>query len=150
MTKQERMAGLVFVMFGLAVGIYSFTALKVGSVSQPGPGLFPLICGVGIVLLCLLWLFRSRNAAPASEPLWSEKNWQGPLLAVIIMSVYAALMGEPGYIPSTGAIPIGRQKPVERESWGKTGSVTGIGTVSTYDLVRILLKVALAGGLLGI
>ena len=58
MTKQERTAGLIFAMFGVATGVYSFTALKIGSIGQPGPGLFPLICGFGIVLLCLIWLFQ--------------------------------------------------------------------------------------------
>jgi hypothetical protein len=150
MTKQERMAGLVFAMFGLAISIYSLTALKIGNISQPGPGLFPLICGVGIILLCLLWLFRNRNACNTSEPLWSGGNWFRPALAVVIMVAYAALMEDLGYVLSTLLFLIIWQKLVEGEKWQKTAIITVAGTVAMYILFVYLLKVALPEGMLGI
>ena len=51
MTKQERNAGVLILIFGLAVAAYSFSILPLGSIKQPGPGMFPLICGGGIVFL---------------------------------------------------------------------------------------------------
>lgn len=150
MTKQERTAGLVFALFGLATGAYSITALKIGSISQPGPGLFPLICGVGIVILCLLWLFQHRGNCTESEPLWCEGNWKAPSLAVLIMVVYTAAMEDLGYVPSTFLFLIAWQKIIEREKWPKTAAIAVLGTLSMYALFVYLLKVALPEGILGI
>ena len=150
MTKQERTAGLVFAMFGVATGVYSFTALKIGSISQPGPGLFPLICGSGIVLLCLLWLFQHRNKVSTSEPLWFEGNWHGPALAVVIMIAYTALMEELGYVLSTFLFLVAWQMIVEREKWRKTAVIAVVGSLSMYLLFVYLLKVALPEGIFGI
>lgn len=150
MTKQERTAGLVFAMFGLATGVYSFTALKIGSVSQPGPGMFPLICGIGIIIMCLLWLFRNRNECNESEPLWSDGNWYRPLLAVVSMALYAALMEKLGYVFSTLLFLIAWQVLIEREKWRKTAIIAITGTVVMYILFVYLLKVALPEGILGI
>lgn len=150
MTKQERMAGLVFAIFGLATGVYSFTALKIGTISQPGPGMFPLICGAGIVVMCLLWLFRNRNVCNSSEPLWSKMNWVRPVLAVATMIVYASLMEELGYVLSTLLFLITWQILIEREKWRKTAIIAIVGTISMYVIFVYLLKVALPEGILGI
>lgn len=150
MTKQERTAGLVFAIFGVATGVYSFTALKIGSISQPGPGLFPLICGFGIVLLCLIWLFQHRKETSRSAPLWFEDNWHGPLIAVVIMVVYTALMEDLGYVLSTFLFLIAWQMIIEREKWRKTAIVAVVGTLSMYLLFVFILKVALPEGIFGI
>ena len=150
MTKQERTAGLVFAMFGLATSAYSLLALKTGTINQPGPGMFPLICGVGIVIMCLLWLFRNRNECRTSEPLWSQKNWVRPVLAVGSMVVYAALMEVLGYSLSTLLFLITWQVLIEHEKWRKTAIIAIVGTVSMYIIFVYLLKVALPEGILGI
>jgi hypothetical protein len=150
MTKQERMAGLIFAMFGLAVGVYSGTALKIGTISQPGPGMFPMICGFGITLTCLIWLFKNRNACNNSTPLWSQRNWCRPLLAIVCMSVYAALMEELGYVISTLLFLVAWQLLIEAEKWKKTAVIALVGTVVMYILFVYLLRVALPEGMFGI
>ena len=150
MTKQERLAGLIFAMFGLATGVYSATALKIGTVSQPGPGMFPLICGVGIVLACLIWLLKNRTECRDSIPLWHNRNWCRPLLAIVSMSVYAALMEVLGYLISTFLFLIAWQVLIEAERWKKTALIAIIGTVTMYILFVYLLRVALPQGMLGI
>jgi amino acid transporter len=105
---------------------------------------------VGIVLLCLLWLFKNRNACSASEPLWCGGNWCRPALAVAIMVVYTALMEVLGYSLSTLLFLIVWQRLVEREKWRKTAAITVAGTVVMYILFVYLLQVALPEGMLGI
>jgi len=150
MTEQERTAGWVFILFGLFVAIYSLFALKIGSVSQPGPGLFPLICGVGIVMLCLLWLFKNRKICLDSEPLWESGNWKGPLLSVTIMFAYAALMEILGYTLSTLVFLVAWQVLIEQEKWRKTAIIAIVGTATMYVLFVYLLGVALPEGIFGI
>jgi putative tricarboxylic transport membrane protein len=150
MTKQERVAGWVFILFGLFVAIYSTSALKIGTVSQPGPGLFPLICGVGIVVLCILWQFKNRQNCLDSDPLWEDGNWKGPLLAVVIMFAYAALMETLGYTLSTLIFLVSWQMLIEQEKWRKTAVIAIIGTASMYVIFVYLLGVALPDGIFGI
>jgi len=149
MTKQERNAGLGFTVFGLLTALYSVSALSIGSIKQPGPGLFPLICGGGIVVLSLLWIYRGRMARFCSEPLWPEAEWKRPATAVVILIGYTAVMEYIGYSLSTLIFLIAWQVIVEQENWRRTAVIAVIGTVSMYILFVYLLGVALPPGLIG-
>ena len=147
MTRQERNAGLVFILFGLAVAMYSVTALSTGTIKQPGPGLFPLICGGGIVGLCLLWIFRGSEQI-CSEPLWEEKQWIRPVIAVIVLLVYTALMEDLGYPLSTLVFLVAWQRFIENAGWRRTAVISVVGTVAMYILFVYLLSVPLPLGIL--
>ena len=148
MTRQERNAGLVFLLFGLAVATYSVTALSTGTIKQPGPGLFPLICGGGIVLLCLLWIFRGYSEQICSEPLWEEKQWIRPVIAVIVLLVYTAIMEDLGYPLSTLAFLAAWQRFIENAGWRRTAVISIVGTIAMYILFVYLLSVPLPLGIL--
>ena len=148
MTKQERNAGVLILIFGLAVAAYSMTVLSLGSIKQPGPGMFPLICGVGIVFLCSLWLIRGNNGILCSEPLWRERNWKNPAVCILILLVYTALMEDLGYLPSTLLFLVAWQILIERANWRRTAIIAIIGTTVMYLLFVYLLSVALPMGIL--
>lgn len=148
MTKQERNAGVLILIFGLAVAAYSMTALSLGSIKQPGPGMFPLICGVGIVFLCGLWLIRGNIGILCSEPLWREGNWKSPAVCILILLVYTALMEDLGYLPSTLLFLVAWQILIERANWRRTVIIAIIGTTVMYLLFVYLLSVALPMGIL--
>lgn len=143
MTKYERRAGVFFIMLGIAVAIYSLSALQLGTIRQPGPGLFPFISGIGIAALCLAWLAANRRADAEAEPFWQERQWLPPLLAVIITIAYAALMEPLGYTLSTTLFLAAWQKIIERASWRKAAVIAAIGTLAMYILFVHLLGVAL-------
>lgn len=149
MTKQERNAGLLFILFGLAVALYSVSALSVGSIKQPGPGLFPLVCGIGIVIMCLIWLFRGRMSEFCSEPLWTDGEWKRPAAAVVVLIVYTAMWESVGYAFSTLIFLIAWQVLIEQANWRRTAVIAVIGTVVMYLLFVYLLGVSLPAGLIG-
>ena len=149
MTKQERNAGVLILIFGLAVAAYSFSILPLGSIKQPGPGMFPLICGGGIVFLCLLWMIRGGGiGALCSEPLWQEREWKRPAICVMILLVYTALMEDLGYLPSTLLFLVAWQKLIDHANWRKTIIISVVGTTAMYLLFVYLLSVALPMGIL--
>lgn len=149
MTIYERRAGLFFILLGVAVSIYTLSTLKLGTIHQPGPGLFPLISGVGIAALAAFWLAANRKCNNDCEPLWQESQWLPPLLGVIVTIVYAALMEPLGYTLSTLIFLLAWQKIIEREKWLKASIIAVVGTVTMYIVFAYLLRVDLPGELFG-
>lgn len=147
MTKQERLSAVFFLTIGVAVAYYGVTVLKLGSVKEPGPGFFPALCGAGIMILCLVWLVTSR-ISEADRPLWGPGEWVSPVLAVVIITAYAAGLEILGYITSTLLFLVLWQLVVEREKWKKTAIIALIGTAAMYALFSFLLGVPLPTGLL--
>ena len=150
MTKQERTAGCVLILLGVAVACYSLSALQIGTTNKPGPGLFPFTCGVGIVILCAIWILSNRNSDMHSEPLWRKSQWHAPVIALVIMTIYASLMEPIGYLFSTFIFVIAWQIFIEREKWIKASIMAGVGTVVMYLVFVYLLGVALPEGMFGI
>ena len=149
MTKQERIAGIVLILMGIAVAIYAMTALQLGTINKPGPGMFPFICGAGIVIVCVIWI-RGQKCDTNSEPLWQKGQWHAPVLALIVMTIYTALMEPLGYFLSTLIFIMAWQIFVEREKWLKTVIIAGVGTVVMYFVFAYLLGVALPEGMFAI
>jgi putative tricarboxylic transport membrane protein len=150
MTKQERRAGIFLVLLGVAVMYYAVVNLSLGSLTQPGPGLFPFISGAGITILSTVWILINLKFEIKSEPLWEKGELLLPLIAALIIILYAALMDTLGYILSTVAFLVAWQYFIEREKWVKTALITIIGTVVMYLLFANLLSVPLPEGIFSI
>jgi hypothetical protein len=148
MTNQERRAGLFLICLGLASAYYGMFALRIGTISQPGPGAFPFISGAGIVILCLVWIVANPVPAGKSQPLWSKGQLVRPVVATAAITAYAWLMEPLGYVLSTFAFLVGWQVFVEGEKWRKTTAVAVVGTAAMYLLFVRLLSLALPEGLL--
>lgn len=146
MTIQERRAGIILVVLGVLTAYYGLTVLKIGTVSQPGPGFFPFISGAGIAVLCLVWILGNR-VADSSEPFWSKGQLTRPALATATTTAYAVLMEPLGYIVATLAFLIAWQILIEGEKWRKTAVIAVVGTTTMYLLFMYLLGVALPGGM---
>ncbi|MCK7504842.1 MAG: tripartite tricarboxylate transporter TctB family protein [Desulfobacterales bacterium] len=91
---------LVFV--GIGVVIESIR-LKVGTPLMPQPGFFPLIAGlllVGLALIFLLQNWLQRGLAP-QQPQEAFGELRRPAILVASMSVYTALLMPVGYVLPT-------------------------------------------------
>lgn len=148
MTKQERMAGLLLVLLGIAVVYYGFSVLTVGTIQEPGPGFFPVICGTGIVILSIVWFITSLKTEVCEAPLWGKGAWVSPVIAVILITIYASIMETLGYVLATIVFLIAWQQAIEREKWIKTGTIAIVGTAVMYVLFAYLLGVPLPEGTL--
>lgn len=147
MTKQERRAGIFLLLLGIAVMYYAIVDLKIGTITQPGPGLFPFISGGGIAILCTIWILTNLKAMQKVEPLWQKGELRTPVFAVVIITVYTVLLDQLGYALSTALFFVAWQVIIEREKWLKTALVTVIGTLAMYLLFSYLLSVPLPEGI---
>lgn len=147
MNKYERRAVVALLVFSLAIIYYSLTKLSLGTFQEPGSGLFPFICGAGILILCLIW-FAINPKINTCEVLWKKGAWIAPVIAMVIIILYTFGLETLGYCVSTFIFLIAWQVVIVREKWVKTGIIAVIGTVAMYVLFDYLLGVPLPRGLL--
>jgi len=151
-TKQEIIAGIVLLLFGLAIVVYSSQKLMFGSFSKPGSGFFPIICGYGISLAALIWILPGLiTRSIGSDRLWpkGEFAWKNALIAMILLAVYAVTTDLLGYVLATFVFMALWQIIIVREKWWKILLISGLSTASVYVLFILLLRIYVPKGPLG-
>ncbi len=149
-TKQEVISGIVFFLFGIYVIQYSYRFLNFGSFSKPGSGFVPLISGVGIAAIALIWvLLNTIGKKPPSVPLWADGIWKLPVLAMLISLAYALLIDPLGYVLATFVFMVTWQIILVREKWWKILLIGVISTAGVYVVFVQLLRVFVPKGPLG-
>jgi hypothetical protein len=150
MTRQHKLAGILFIVLGVYVTLYSFIKLDVGSLGAPGSGFFTLLCGLGIFVLSSLWLISGLRQQADPTPLWGKLQWLKPFIAVGITIIYAILMASAGYILSTAAFIVLWQIVIAKAKTRTIIIFSLVGTVAMYLVFKVLLSVPLSNGILGI
>ena len=102
MTSQKSMkdllAGLIFIGFGLSFGYTSLT-YDVGTALRMGPGYFPLILSIVILLLGLVIVAQSFFTGPDEIPL-GRVPWFGLILLIGGLVFFGATVRGLGLAPS--------------------------------------------------
>ncbi len=150
MKKYERITGMIFILIGVADMIYSVFTLSLGNFHKPGPGFFPLLCGLVLVIFSAIWIFTKKEGDEEEKPFWEKGQWVKPLIAVVVITVYGAIMEDVGYLLSTFVFLLAWQIFIEREKWVRTLLISVIGTITMYFLFIYLLGVPLPEGILSI
>jgi len=135
-------------LLGLAAVIYSVVELDLGNLARPGPGMFPFLSGVGIVVLTLLWLGINVKKIAKGTPLWGKNEWVNPIILIILTIVYIALLEYAGYIISTLLFVFGWQMLIEHRKISSSLLTAGVCTVALYLVFVIFLRVPLPEGIL--
>ncbi len=102
MTSQKSMkdllAGLIFIAFGLAFGYASLT-YDIGTALRMGPGYFPLILSLVILLLGIVIVVQSFFTGPDEIPL-GRVPWLGLILLIGGLVFFGATVRGLGLAPS--------------------------------------------------
>ncbi len=98
MTKYDRISTLFLVGLAIAVSLESIR-IGPGSLSNPGPGLIPLGCGLVLGILSLIGFFRTF-VRPSSEVLRKNavKLGGSTIAALVSMLVFAFLIDTLGFL----------------------------------------------------
>lgn len=148
MNKNERWAVLFLILLSVAVIYYSLTKLSLGTISAPGSGFFPFVCGAGILTLCLIWFAINPKVDGNTPRLWEKGTWIAPVIAMVLISLYTFGLEILGYCTATFIFLIAWQVAIVREKWIKTGVIAIVGTAAMYLLFGYLLGVPLPEGFL--
>lgn len=142
MKKYERITAILTSLAGVSIMVYAWHTLKLGSIHVPDAGFVPFLCGVGLVVLGIVWLVILQwNKEQADESPAEKRLWQRPLLSMALMVLYGWAMGTIGYITSTLIFMVVWQQVIEHEKWFKTMVIALLGTLAMYALFVYLLKV---------
>jgi putative tricarboxylic transport membrane protein len=140
-------AVLIFIGIGVVIGSIR---LHVGTLSMPQPGFFPLVGGlllIGLSLILLVQGWLGRGTAPR-QPREAFGEWRRPLILVVSMSIYTAVLEAFGYVLPTIAIAAVVLRVLGVTSW-KALILTSVGlSVGTYYLFGRIMGIELPAGVL--
>ncbi|RVX38666.1 putative tricarboxylic transport membrane protein [Nonomuraea polychroma] len=132
-------AALVPLVIGVVAAIMSWS-LGVGSLSAPGPGMWPLVVSVAMVIVAAVLVLQSR-------PRGDEERFTKDVVTVAIAAAsligYAFLFELVGFEVPTIALLVLWLKGLGRESWRMTAVVSVVATAALYLLFITGLGVSL-------
>ena|SRR3989442_4265413 len=140
---------VVSALFWLAVAIFAAVeglALKLGSLSRPGPGFFPFWGGVSLGLLSLVHLVTSLGTHSTG----ARSAFRSVKLAVVVAALLAyLLLLEPlgfGIVTFLFLFLLFR---LEQRSWTFSAVGALVGALTSYGLFQLWLKTQLPPGPFG-
>lgn len=96
--SKDLLAGLIFIGFGLAFG-YASLDYQIGTAFRMGPGYFPLVLSVIIVVLGVVILVQSILAGPDETPM-GDFPWLGLVLIIGGLVFFGFTVRGLGLVPS--------------------------------------------------
>jgi hypothetical protein len=170
--KKDSWLSVFWIVCALATCAGSYR-LSLGSLSDPGPGMFPFLAGAALGVLSMIeWWNISRvyrksmrtlaqtvgegavgaRAAPAEtvEPMFANRLGALKAAAIIVaLLIYALTMEHLGFILSTALFIAFLLWLVERQRWYVIVFGSVVSTLSTYIVFKVWLDTALPAGLFG-
>ncbi|PXY27141.1 tripartite tricarboxylate transporter TctB family protein [Prauserella muralis] len=137
--RQNRIAAAVPLAIGALAAVASWQ-LGVGDTADPGPGLWPLIVSVAMVVVSAVLFLQPR-------PTGTEERFgrESLVVAVGVLSLlgYALLFERVGFEIPTVALLVLWLKVLGRESWRMTVAVSLVASAASYLLFITGLEVSL-------
>jgi putative tricarboxylic transport membrane protein len=132
----------------VAAGLYAAVAaygFGLGKLSEPGPGFFPfvaavlvVVCSIAIVFAALIPTLEKRFATEEPAP---PVRWIRIWLCVAALAVYAIALPWIGFGLSTFLLMIGLSRIDPTVTWRAALLIGGLGAVGFWIVFAYLLKV---------
>ena len=119
----------------LALG-YLFAARRypLDTLATPGPGIFPLMAGVGL-LAAALWQLAGNAATPvASEPPTAPPGRAAPAITAIVLVLYAIAFPRVGFLASSFALVVVASRLMGLAGWWRPAALA-LGITAASHLV---------------
>ena len=151
MGKADRISGLFWFLFSVAIGIESYR-LGLGTLRQPGPGFLFFWTSVAVGIMSLVVLVRAwapTKTGIQENPLFGKKGLAKIIPAIVSLFLYAFFMESLGFIPVTLFLFLFLLKIIEKRSWAFTLLTSVLVTGMAYLIFEVWLQCQLPKGLLG-
>jgi len=128
---RDLLAGLLFVAFGVAALVLSH-AYEIGAASRMGPGYFPRL--LGLLLVVLGSVLALRGFWPSSEP---QPRWRWRPLLVVLAGVASFTVAAPrlGLVVASLLLVFISSAASEEFSWKEaliSGAIQGLAAVAVF------------------
>ena len=149
----DRVSSLFWLAVGLAT-LYGSVQLGLGTLREPGSGLFPFLAGVFISLVALIIFLKSLiqwRAVPLDlKAHWTGVNWHRSLIICLLVLGFILFLEGLGFFVTSFLLLFLIFRYVERLSWGNSIIIPVLTLGLTYLLFNVLLKSTLPKGIFGI
>ncbi len=137
--------GICFLILIGSLGIWQAYRLPLGSLKNPGAGLFPfwislILCGLGVLSLMNLIVDRGR-VKPVSWPM--PPAWKRIGFGLLFFTVYALILEPLGYVFSTILLMLLFSKIIFQKSWLQSALLGFLAVLASYSLFVWLLGMRL-------
>ena len=143
--SRDRVSGLFWLTLAIVVAVLSFR-LKLGTLSQPGPGFFPFWGAIvlGILSVILLVHAHTRGALPSTAGI------RASVLVIVVAALlaYVLLLEMLGFVIVTFLFLLLLLRVVRR-GWTTSGVAALAGAGASYALFQLWLKTQLPRGPFG-
>jgi putative tricarboxylic transport membrane protein len=147
--KWDRVTGYVLLIIGV-VTLWGSVHLSMGTLKHPGPGFFPFLLGLVLVIFSIVLVFKHWEKDKTPQAFWPGRAWLRPLLGVMILGCYALLVDLAGFLITTFLFLVIWMGVIERLRWRTILSISIGTTVALYLIFSFFLEVPLPQGFLGI
>jgi putative tricarboxylic transport membrane protein len=145
--SRDLTSGLFWLTIAIFISLEGFSNLKLGTLRQPGPGLFPFWGGLLLGAFSLILLARSLKS---SERLGSGAiPWPALLVVLGALLSYLLFLETVGFVLVTFLFLLFLFR-FGKTGWIKSGAWSVIATSLVYALFKFWLNVQLPRGLFGI
>jgi len=153
MGKIDLIPGIIWMILGIAVAISSYR-LRLGNLTNPGPGMMPFLLGIALSLCSLPVLIRSissfvRQTRSVYEPIWSEVEFKKVLIVLGSLIGYSLALEKVGFVITTILLLLILFKAVDSQKWPSVLIASFITVIFTYFLFVVFLKLEVPSGFLG-
>jgi putative tricarboxylic transport membrane protein len=153
MKKADQWSGLVLSLLSACM-IWAAACLPYGNIRNPGPGFFPL--WLGVILGCMsIGLFvqttlRNENGKTLRDILEEKVRWGKVLLVITGLIFYGFLMDYIGFLVVTFLLMALLLRFIEPQPWRVVIGWALGGSMGSYLIFEVWMKLRLPKGFLGI
>jgi len=153
MKKADQWSGLVLIIIAGLI-CWRASSMPYGSIRNPGPGFYPLWLGILLgamsIGLILMVTRQKEGARNLRDILTGEIRWVKILLVIVALILYGVLMDYVGFLILTFLLLAFLLRAIEPQSWKAVIGWALFGSIGSYLVFEIWMKLRLPKGFLGI
>ena len=151
MGKSDHWSGLVLFIFSAAF-CWGSSQLSYGSVHKPGPGFFPRWLGIVLGAMSIGLIVKTtlkKGRTKTIRDLLDEKvRWEKIVIVLLALFLFGLLVDYLGFLTVTFLFMGCLLLFVDRQSWRTVIGWALIGSIGSYLIFEVLLKLRLPKGLI--
>lgn len=154
MIKQDIVMAICWIILGLTISIWSAT-FPFGSWVDVGPAFLPLACGLILVFLGIVLLFKARKENEGKpieviRPIFPRgAAFTRVALTLVGMLLSSVFLDFLGFVLTVFFLILFLMRAIEPQKWRVAILYALISTIGAYVLFQVLFKTTLPKGILG-
>ena len=153
MKKSDQWSGLFLLILAMFI-CWGSLRLPYGDIHNPGPGFFPLWLGIflgGMSIGLFVKITLQKEAARGVRDILAEEiRWGKVLLVIIGLALYGCLLDYIGFLLVTFLLMALLLRSIEPQPWAAVVGWALGGTLGSYLVFEVWMKLRLPRGILGI